>query len=71
MNQHYEDARSILSIRVPGDTLEGVVVMLEAQAEATLAVAYAQETANLIAHASNVNPNADVVAQITERLGLA
>lgn len=39
------------------DSLEGVIYMLEANAEATLALAEAQDTANIIAALAEYGPN--------------
>lgn len=49
-----------------------LIIATRGQVEATLALAYEQHTALLMAYASAIdNTNADVLAQIKERLGLA
>lgn len=70
MNQHYNAVDTLLhSTIIPGDSLEGVVAMLEANTEATLALAYEQRTANLIAYATSIDDtDTAAFAQIKERL---
>lgn len=80
VNNDYAAAHDILNLVVPCDTLEGVVVMLEANARATLALADAQHTANLLTLMDNADiskPDGNfqdlyvpVVHQLRERLGV-
>ena len=73
MSQHYDAAGSLLhSTIIPGDSIEGVVAMLEANTEATLALAYEQRTANLIQYGTYIDDTDHAVfTQIKERLALA
>lgn len=76
MSEHVDNAYAMLTAQVASDSLEGVAVLLHAIAESNLAVAYAQDTANLIAFNYSPRPHRDEAAlalhgQITERLGLA
>lgn len=80
VNNDYAAAHDILNMVVPGDTLEGVVAMLEANARATLALADAQHTANLLTLMGDSDiskPDEDfqdayvpVVRQLRDRLGV-
>lgn len=57
-NVHAAVAESMLAEAPPSrDGLDGVIHMLEANAEATLALAKAQETANLIAVLAEYGPD--------------
>jgi hypothetical protein len=81
MNPHHETAQGLLSDEygAAGTHLDpNTQGMMLAQTEATLAIAYEQRTANLIAMytdgASGTVPGIDysaLVKQISERLGLA
>jgi hypothetical protein len=80
MNQHYDEALKI--IRGDSDQLEGspapteMMLTIDANTHATLALAYEQRTANLIAYLSfcHSHPAANAVdlgaKDIRERLGL-
>lgn len=86
MNKHYEEAQRLStepSLVNDWSLTERSIIAARAQAEATLALAYAQETANLIALVSEGGPNLHMeledfheayrplLQQLNERLGLA
>lgn len=84
MNQHYTAAQDLISndkswgIGWETADAQHLASHLEANMEATLALAYEQRTANLIAmfgegtyHSLNNEQRKDLLGQIEERLGLA
>lgn len=73
MNKHYEAALEWINLNAPADTMEGLNVMLAAQAEATLALAYEQRIANLIAfnYVGGKMHSRTTHINIEERLGLS
>lgn len=54
MNPHFERAQSMLATSHEEPLLHREVMATQALVEATLALAYAQDTANLIAYQGNV-----------------
>lgn len=69
MNKHFKVAEA--NIAAASNVNDGRL-LIAAQAFATLALAYEQRTANLIAYATTIDDtDAAVFAQIKERLGLA
>jgi hypothetical protein len=73
-NPHYEDARSCFSAASSGAEREfNEAVRADALIQATLALAYEQQTANLIAIYTDGNPGIDhvgLIEQIKGRLEL-
>ncbi|GAA3289138.1 hypothetical protein ACFFON_15295 [Arthrobacter citreus] len=73
MNKHHKDAAENLTLVDFADDYreERLQILMAAQTEATLAVAFEQRTANLIAALGQVGPQDAIARQIEERLNLA
>ena len=74
MSRHAKDAQYSVSASseiASWDAEERLIFATRAQAEATLALAYEQRTANLIATLGQVGPQDTIARQIEERLELA